>query len=96
MGRLIDADALKKYLRDYKWEFAMGSDFSKAMEMIDEQPTAYDVEKVVAELEQREEACIECYVEAMTEGNGGSASSFCGERWAYNNAIDIVKAGGVE
>ena len=84
MGRLIDADALKKYLRDYKWEFAMGSDFSKAMEMIDAQPTAYDAEKVVAELEE------ESY---------STTDIVCGGRFdavRLSSAIDIVKAGGVE
>ena len=29
MDDLISRSALLKYLRDYKWEFAMGSDFSK-------------------------------------------------------------------
>ena len=47
MGDLISRSALLKYLRDYKWEFALGSDFSKAIEMVDVQPTAYDVDKVV-------------------------------------------------
>ena len=50
MGDLISRSALIKYMRDYKWEFAMGSDFSKAIEMVDAIPTAYDVDKVVAEL----------------------------------------------
>lgn len=52
MDDLISRSALLKYLRDYKWEFAMGSDFSKAMEMIDAQPTAYNVDAVVEKLEK--------------------------------------------
>lgn len=39
MSDLISRSALKKYIRDYKWEFALNSDFSKAMEMVDVQPT---------------------------------------------------------
>ena len=39
MSDLISRRALRKYMRDYKWEFSLGSDFTKAMEMIDTQPT---------------------------------------------------------
>lgn len=39
MSDLISRSALKKYMRDYKWEFALNSDFSKAIEMVDVQPT---------------------------------------------------------
>lgn len=90
MGDLISRSALLKYLRDYKWEFAMGSDFSKAMEMIDAQPTAYDVEKVVAELKNEsdyEPIDYDYYDMPCTD-----------EQYfiATGTAIDIVKAGGVE
>lgn len=51
---LISRGALEKYLRDYKWEFALNSDFSKAVEMVDVQPTIDAVpvverNKVIAE-----------------------------------------------
>ena len=81
-GDLISRSALMKYLRDYKWEFAMGSDFSKAMEMIDAQPTAYDVEKVVAELRHS----IRDYT-----------SDYHGVEYIEpEDAIEIVRKGGVE
>ena len=38
MSDLISRKALMKYMRDYKWEFALNSDFSKAIEMVDVQP----------------------------------------------------------
>ena len=38
MVDLIIRKALMKYMRDYKWEFALNSDFSKAIEMVDVQP----------------------------------------------------------
>lgn len=82
MGDLISRSALLKYLRDYKWEFAMGSDFSKAMEMIDAQPTAYNVDAVVAELEKNKEIIKEY------------EKYYCAVRLC--KAIDIVKRGGVE
>lgn len=45
MARLIDADKLKVYLQKYLH-------YEHAIPWVDAQPTAYDVEKVVAELEE--------------------------------------------
>lgn len=96
MDDLISRSALMKYLRDYKWEFAMGSDFSKAMEMIDAQPTAYDVDAVVEQLEEMKEApsgcfgtmCSMCqYTESCYEGEKGY-------KVAIDKAIDIVRNAG--
>ena len=50
MGRLIDADAFIEYVNR---RFDLCSDELRMM--IEEQPTAYDVEKVVAELETKDE-----------------------------------------
>lgn len=101
--RLIDADALIENIgeivpsTDY-YEFA-----SQICNAIRNQPTAYDVEKVVAELEEKS---LKCKMEA--------ASIFCEKDYrnntlkqyvkqsndmkafAYDMAIDIVKRGGVE
>lgn len=49
---------------------------------INEQPTAYNVEKVVAELEELEQSRLEMY-----DWQGQSATS---------DAIDIVKRGGID
>lgn len=83
MGRLIDADVLRKYLRDYKWEFAMGSDFSKAMEMIDAQPIAYDVENVVDEVRKYDHRCDDC-------------RAFNCSECEFMKLIDAIRKGGVE
>ena len=51
MGRLIDADALKNYLyRNRVFAIVTNSEGKNVLEIIDEQPTAYDVEKVVEEV----------------------------------------------
>lgn len=74
MDDLISRSALMKYLRDYKWEFAMGSDFSKAMEMIEAQPTAYNVDAVVAEIKKHSyfmgirESMVETIVRIVRKG----------------------------
>lgn len=50
MGRLIDADALLKYLHDNHYASILEACMAP---IIKKQPTAYDVEKVVAELEKK-------------------------------------------
>ena len=44
--RLIDAKALKQYLKDNRFEFVRNVDFAKALEMIDCAPTVDAVEVV--------------------------------------------------
>ena len=64
MGRLIDADALCKKIRKIYDGYMMDEcgccplDFEN---MVDEQPTAYDVDKVVAELEELKEKSLSSY-----------------------------------
>lgn len=44
--RLIDADMLKKYLLDN------GKETERFLQYVDEQPTAYDIAKVVEEIKE--------------------------------------------
>lgn len=81
--RLIDADALIEEARELHID-----DFMLVMAMANKQPTAYDAEKVVAELEKLK---TDEYYKSV-EGNRDSGI----RNNAYANAIDIVKAGGVE
>lgn len=91
MSRLIDADLLKKNIA--KWlqggdpqetEMVKLDDIAVSVIMeIDKQPTAYDVEKVVAELEEAKGSLPE------TEEDW----NYCG---AIEEAIDIVRKGGIE
>lgn len=92
--RLIDADALIEAINrstcnwtEYLWKQVV-------CDVVNNQPTAYDVEKVIAELENRKEESKKCYVEAMAEANCSLASRFHGEREAYNNSINIIRKGG--
>lgn len=55
MGRLIDADALIEAMRKYEKEAEEAMTcpgWWAAYNVIEKQPTAYDVEKVMAELEE--------------------------------------------
>lgn len=86
MGRLIDADSLKKELyqqwfMDILLTQKRSDDMFYALaQKIDAQPTAYDPDKVV---EQLEEACI-------------SLSDYPGYTVDIEKAIEIVKGGGVK
>lgn len=92
MSRLIDADKLNTEFAEILTALKGGmgkesitrEEFAEAIKIlkgcVDEQPTAYDVEKVVAELE-----------EAMVCGMFGA-----GFNKNAMEIIEIVKAGGVE
>lgn len=79
MSRLIDADKIIDSLGNSDMDFAIGA-------VIDEQPTVFDVDKVVEQLEEERENVG--FVKATTE-----ASAYIR---GINDAIKIVKGGGAE
>ena len=75
--RLIDADKIIDSLGNSDMDFAIGA-------VIDEQPTVFDVDKVVEQLEM--------LIEDKVSGSGDDwYTAEC-----LNKAVDIVKGGGVE
>ena len=87
MSRLIDADKLIQDMRD-KWDMQdlyLPIHFKELL--IDEQPTAFDVDKVVKQLEESH-----FHTESTFDDNG-----YCNddseEVVNLNEAIEIVKAG---
>ena len=87
--RLIDADKLKVYLQEYLH-------YGHAIPWVDAQPTAYDVEKVVAELEEERFKFRQMGLEAVRKGMAIHSDTFLAKQYSYEYAIDIVKRGGVE
>lgn len=88
MGRLIDADALKQDLRKYQIESLIAHNEEKnVFDIINEQPTAYDVEKVIEDLSSNSR-----FIDDINEHNIKCISCVIGQK----TAIDIVKRGGVE
>ena len=94
MGRLIDADALseeleKHYLGRYKLSHVI-------QQYIDDQPTAYYVDKVVAELERKikdtEKVIVMPPQDKLDEIANDTAKDFIG---AWKSAIKVVRKGGV-
>ena len=82
MGRLIDADAFLQNL--INCDIGRKS-FEKVIEAVKKQPTAYDTDKVVEQLEDRSE-----------EYNSGVRLHGKPEEMLTDDAIEIVKGGGVD
>lgn len=89
MSRLIDADKLKEAINS---SLNTGREtFSPEIicEAVDEQPTAFDVDKVVEQLETKKTKATELKKKYIPEYFKGKAD-------AFEFAIEIVKGGGVE
>lgn len=82
--RLIDADEFQKQIAGIAILNNYPPNKANALcELVDNQPTAFDVEKVVADLEQLKlDGACECWDGDM------------GEEHAIDMAIEIVKRGG--
>lgn len=77
--RLIDADKIIDSLGNSDMDFAIGA-------VIDEQPTVFDVDKVISELKRDKFVESECILSDVHQGYNAGLSK----------AIEIVKGGGVE
>lgn len=87
--KLIDADKI-----DFNEAFVGASEFAQdtrnaAQMLIDNQPTAFDVDKVMEQLETRKTRAAALQKKYISE-------YFEGETDAFEFAIKIVKGGGVE
>ena len=89
--RLIDDDLLKKNCKctgEFEDNFKCVS-LSELAKVIDNQPTVFDLDKVVEQLETRKARAAALQKENTSE-------YFEGETDAFEFAIKIVKEGGVE
>ena len=86
MSRLIDADELIKYIKIWETGTSISSDQKEFIDCVNEQLTAYDVDKVIGELKRDKFIESECILSDVHQGyNAG-----------LNRAIEIVKGGGVK
>ena len=85
--RLIDADKLKK---DILFQNILGEPIQKIIDryihIVDSQPTAFDVDKVISELKRDKFIESECILSDVHQGYNAGLS----------RAIEIVKGGGIE
>lgn len=90
--RLIDADKLKK---DILLQNILGEPIQKIIDryihIVDSQPTAFDVDKVVEQLEKLADEANEKILET-----GGLQLYYDGYEDAMRTAVEIVKGGGAE
>lgn len=86
--RLINADKLKEAIEEEKDDndYMCRLCLESIKEIIDEQPTAFDVDKAISELERDKFIESECILSDVHQGYNAGLSS----------AIEIVKGGGVE
>ena len=84
MSRLIDADELIEYIKTWEIGTSISSDQKEFIDCINRQPTVFDVDKVVQQLEM--------LIEDKTSESGDDwYTAEC-----LNEAVNIVKGGGVE
>ena len=89
--RLVDADSLIDRLNERKSRehgIRNIADILRVKSFIEEQPTAYDIDKVVEKLEQLADESYEAFCIAFNSDDRA-------EYDAYTNAIEIVKQGGI-
>lgn len=94
MSRLIDADEFQKQIVGMAILNNYPPDKANALcKLVDSQPTAFDVEKVLNELKHKESEALRRYSES--KGTAYAFSDKCSwDNWA--KAIEIVKRGGVD
>lgn len=89
--RLIDADELIKYIKIWEIGTSISSDQKEFIDCINKQPTAFDVDKVVEQLEKMANEANDKILEA-----GGLQLYYDGYEDAMRTAVEIVKGGGVD
>lgn len=84
--RLIDADEIIDSLGNSDMDFAIGA-------VIDEQPTAFDVDKVVERLEEEKKRAFKL---CLGTNDSTQRLKYIEKEQTIALAIEIVKGGGVE
>ena len=98
--RLIDADALKKDLKSVTLSNGTLVNTNAVLYLLEEYPTAYDVDKVVEQLEERTAFLKDCtkYGNKTAEQQSKSYDTMMmyEVKDLVDDLLEIVKAGGVD
>ncbi len=86
MSRLIDADKIIDSLSNSDMDFTIGA-------VIDEQPTVFDVDKVVERLEEEKKRAFKL---CLGTNDSTQRLKYIEKEQTIALAIEIVKGGGVE
>lgn len=87
MSRLIDADELIKYIKIWEIGTSISSDQKEFIDCVNEQPTVFDLNKVVEQLETKKTRATALKEKYISEYFKGKAD-------AFEFAIKIVKGVG--
>ena len=103
MSRLIYADKLIEDLKEYVENIKNIRDDGKCflteenvLSIINEQPTAFDVDKVVEQLEEENALYCAKFIICKKKGNDTLAKENLDRANLLDKAIKIVKAGGID
>jgi hypothetical protein len=96
--RLIDADKLIEHLKKIYDDCDIEDmlEFVRVSNFINNQPTAFDVDKVLKKLSERNREYQEKYREYQKEGCEMSEEIFYQKAKTMAEAYDIVEVGGIE
>lgn len=94
MSRLIDADELIKYIKIWEIGTSISSDQKEFIDCVNKQPTAFDVDKVVEQIEHRR-ANFDCKLCKYNDDEKTICSEDCSDA-LIDDLLEIVKGGGVE
>ena len=102
---LISKNTLLKELKDFRMTITgsanamaltvMDKTKTSIMRIIEEQPSAYDVDKVINMLKERAEHAESKAAEYDEKGDIPMMDIWDAEAKSYRNAIEIIKSGGV-
>ena len=91
--RLIDADELIKYIKIWEIGTSISSDQKEFIDCVNNQPTAFDLDKVVKQLKQLK---MRYFLTIANTGDKKLDIAYENVGNALDRAIEIVKGGGVE
>ena len=93
MSRLIDADELIKYIKIWEIGTSISSDQKEFIDCVNKQPTVFDLDKVVKQLKDLKAMY---WVSIANTGDEKLDVAYENVGNALDEAIEIVKGGGVE
>lgn len=93
MGRLIDADELIKYIKIWEIDTSISSDQKEFIDCVNEQPTAFNSDKVVKQLKDLKAMY---WFSIANTGDKKLDVAYENVGNALDKAIELVKEGGVE
>lgn len=93
MSRLIDADEQIKYIKIWEIGTSISSDQKEFIDCVNRQPTAFDMDKVVEQMEQLK---MRYFLTIANTGDKKLDVAYEKVGNALDRAVEIVKGGGVE